>query len=93
VDWNLEFDTPLENQELGIGKELKLTAFGIVAGITTTMATGLAAPDSDERTGVAIGTTPSENIAIGSLDDSKDVTGALVGHVEGFKVHWRCVSI
>jgi hypothetical protein len=46
------------------------------------MATGLAAPDSDKWTRVTIGTTPSQDVAIGSLDDGKDVTGALVGHFD-----------
>lgn len=64
---------------MGIGM-VTLTSFSIVASVAATMATGLAAPDGHEGTGVAVGTAPSQDITIGGLDDSKDMTGALVGH-------------
>lgn len=64
---------------MGIGK-VTLTSFSIVASVAATMATGLAAPDGHKGTGVAIGTAPSQDIAISGLDDGKNMTGALVGH-------------
>lgn len=53
-----------------------------MASVAATMATGLAAPNGHKGTGVAIGTPPSQDVAISGLDDSKDVTRALVGHFE-----------
>jgi hypothetical protein len=70
----------LESNKLTLEKGISTLSFGIVAGIAATMATGLAAPDRHKWSRVTIGTTPSENIAIGSLDNGEDVTGALVGH-------------
>lgn len=53
-----------------------------MACVAPTVATHLAAPDRDEGPGVAIRAPPCQNIAIGGLDDSENVTGALVGHFD-----------
>lgn len=57
-----------------------LLRLGAVTSIAPTVATDLAAPDSDEGAGGAIGATPGQDVAVGRLDNGKDVTGALVGH-------------
>lgn len=44
------------------------------------MATDLAAPDRHEGARVAVGAAPCQDVAVGSLDDGEDMTGALVGH-------------
>lgn len=53
-----------------------------MASIAATMTTDLAAPDSHKGSRVAVGAAPGQNVAIGSLDNGKDVTGTLVGHVD-----------
>lgn len=53
-----------------------------MASIAPTMTTDLAAPNGHKGSWVAIGATPSQDVAIGSLDNGKDMTGALVGHVD-----------
>jgi hypothetical protein len=55
-------------------------SFGIVAGIAATMSTGLATPNSLKWSRITIGTTPNQDVAIGSLDNGKLVTSALIGH-------------
>ena len=52
-----------------------------MASIAATMTTDLAAPDSHKGSRVAVRAAPGQDVAIGSLDNGKDVTGTLVGHV------------
>ncbi|KAJ5756926.1 uncharacterized protein N7511_007108 [Penicillium nucicola] len=47
------------------------------------MATNLTAPDSHKGSRVAVGASPGQDVAVGSLDNGKDVTGTLVGHDSG----------
>lgn len=58
-----------------------------MAGVAATVATDLATPDSHKGTGVAVGASPGEDVAVGSLDNGEGVTGALVGHGV-----WLCMS-
>lgn len=58
-----------------------------VASIAPTMTTDLAAPNGHKGSRVAVGAAPSQDIAIGSLDNGEDVTGALVGHVD--QMTWK----
>lgn len=51
-----------------------------MASIASTMATYLAPPDRDKGTRVAVGAAPGQDVAIGSLHDGEDMSGALVGH-------------
>lgn len=53
-----------------------------VASITATMSTDLAAPNGYKGSRVAVGAAPSQDVAIGRLDNGKDVTGALVSHCD-----------
>lgn len=46
------------------------------------MTTNLAAPNGHKGSRVTVGAAPSQNVAIGSLDNGEDVTGALVGHFD-----------
>lgn len=46
----------------------------VVAGVAATVAADLAAPDGHEGTRVAVRTAPCQDVAIGGLDDGKDVT-------------------
>lgn len=59
---------------------LPFLCFSGVACIAATVATDLAAPDCHKGTRIAVRTAPGENIPIGSLDNGKNMTGALVGH-------------
>lgn len=47
------------------------------------MPTDLAPPDGHEGARVAVGAAPRQDVAIGRLDNGKDMTGALVGHDDG----------
>jgi hypothetical protein len=53
-----------------------------VANIAATVATDLAAPDSHKGSRVAVRAAPGQNVAVGSLDNGKEVTGTLVGHFD-----------
>lgn len=55
-----------------------------MAAITATVTTNLAAPDGHKGARVAIGASPRQNVAIGSLHNGEDVAGALVCHFAGF---------
>lgn len=46
------------------------------------MTTDLAAPNGHKGSRVTVRAAPSQDVAIGSLDNGEDVTGALVGHVD-----------
>ncbi|KAJ5963212.1 uncharacterized protein N7479_003088 [Penicillium vulpinum] len=46
------------------------------------MTTYLATPNSHKGPRVAVRATPGQDVAIGSLNNGKDVTGTLVGHVD-----------
>lgn len=81
-----------ENGRLRRERKGKLTAtwcfaarrlgFRIVAGVTATMATDLAPPDSNEGARVAVGAAPGQDVAIGGLHNGEDVAGTLVCHDE-----------
>lgn len=62
--------------------DLGRLCFGIVAGVASAMPTDLAPPDGDKGARVAVRAAPRQDVAIGSLDDGKDMTGALVGHCD-----------
>lgn len=51
------------------------------------MTTDLAPPNSHEGSRVAVRAAPSQDVAIGSLDNGEDVTGALVGHID--QLTWK----
>ena len=51
-----------------------------VARIAAAMATDLAAPDGHKWPRCAVRTAPGEDVPIGGLHDSKDMSRALVGH-------------
>ena len=53
-----------------------------MASIAPTMTTDLAAPNGHKGSRVTVRAAPSQDVAIGSLDNGEDVTGALVGHVD-----------
>jgi hypothetical protein len=53
-----------------------------VASIAATVATDLAAPDSHKGSRAADRAAPGQNVAVGSLDNGKDVTGTLGGHFD-----------
>lgn len=46
------------------------------------MTTDFATPNSHKWSRIAVGTAPGQDVAIGSLDNGKDVAGTLVGHVD-----------
>lgn len=50
--------------------------------MASAMSTDFAAPYRHERSRVAVGAAPCEDIAVGGLNNREDVSGALVGHAD-----------
>jgi hypothetical protein len=57
---------------------------GSVTRVASIVTTDFASPDCHKRARIAIGATPSQQVAISGLHNGKDMTGALVGHLLRF---------
>lgn len=55
------------------------------------MTTDLAPPNGHKGSRVAVGAAPSQDVAIGSLDNGEDMTGALVGHID--QLTWKKANL